>query len=118
MKSVRSGKVLVVDDDKDVLFTAALVLRGLCEKVDTLDRPWLIPEYLKSDKYDVVLLDMNFSKGSTSGREGLEWLGKIHKIDPAICVLTTTAYGEINLAVQAIIRAGFGRDQIHPKRKP
>ncbi len=102
MKSVRSGKVLVVDDDKDVLFTAALVLKGLCEKVDTLDRPWLIPEYLKSDKYDVVLLDMNFSKGITSGREGLEWLGKIQKIDPEICVLTTTAYGEINLAVQAM----------------
>jgi len=102
MKSVRSGKVLVVDDDKDVLFTAALVLKGLCEKVDTLDRPLLIPEYLKSDKYDVVLLDMNFSKGITSGREGLEWLGKIQKIDPEICVLTTTAYGEINLAVQAM----------------
>ena len=102
MRSGTSGKILVIDDDKDVLFTAGLVLKGLFEKVDTLDRPWLIPEYLKACKYDVILLDMNFSKGSTSGREGLEWLGKIQKIDPEVCVLTTTAYGEINLAVQAM----------------
>jgi DNA-binding NtrC family response regulator len=102
MRSGISGKILVVDDDKDILFTAGLVLKGLFEKVDTLDRPWQIPEYLKACKYDVILLDMNFSRGSTSGREGLDWLGKILKIDPGICVLTTTAYGEINLAVQAM----------------
>jgi DNA-binding NtrC family response regulator len=47
---------------------------------------------------------MNFSRGNTSGKEGLEWLGKILNIDPDACVLTTTAYGEIDLAVQAIKR--------------
>ena len=102
MKSDRSGSVLVVDDDNDVLYTARLVLRSLFDKVDTLDRPGLIPDYLKACKYDVILLDMNYTRGSTSGKEGLEWLGKILQIDPAAKVLTTTAYGEINLAVQAI----------------
>jgi DNA-binding NtrC family response regulator len=102
MKSDRSGNILVVDDDNDVLYTARLVLRGLFGKVDTLDRPGLIPEYLKADNYDVILLDMNFSRGNTSGKEGLEWLGKILEIDPDARVLTTTAYGEINLAVQAM----------------
>ena len=102
MKSDRSGKILVIDDDKDVLFTAGLVLKGLFKKVDTLDRPGLIPEYLKACRYDVILLDMNFSRGTTSGKEGLEWLQKILQIDPDVCVLTTTAYGEINLAVQAM----------------
>jgi len=102
MKTNRSGKILVIDDDKDVLFTAKLALKGLFEKVDTLDQPGLIPEYLKACKYDVILLDMNFSRGSTSGKEGMEWLGKIIRIDPEACVLTTTAYGEINLAVQAM----------------
>jgi DNA-binding NtrC family response regulator len=102
MKSDRSGSVLVVDDDNDVLYTARLVLKGLFAKVDTLDRPGLIPEYLKACKYDVILLDMNFTRGNTSGKEGLEWLGKILQIDPDARVLTTTAYGEINLAVQAI----------------
>jgi DNA-binding NtrC family response regulator len=102
MKSDRSGSVLVVDDDNDVLYTARLVLRGLFGKVDTLDRPGLIPDYLKTCKYDVILLDMNYTRGCTSGKEGLEWLEKILSIDPTACVLTTTAYGEINLAVQAM----------------
>ena len=45
---------------------------------------------------------MNFTRGNTSGKEGLEWLDKILQIDPDVCVITTTAYGEINLAVQAM----------------
>jgi two-component system response regulator HydG len=102
MKSDIPGNILVVDDDNDVLYTARLVLRGLFEKVDTLDRPGLIPEYLKACKYDVILLDMNFTRGNTSGKEGLEWLGKIQQIDPDVSILTTTAYGEISLAVQAM----------------
>ena len=102
LKSDRSDSILVIDDDNDVLYTARLVLRGLFTKVDVLDRPGLIPEYLKACKYDVILLDMNFTRGSTSGKEGLEWLEKILRIDPDACVLATTAYGEINLAVQAM----------------
>jgi len=102
MKSDISGNVLVVDDDNDVLYTARLVLRGLFSRVDTLDCPALIPDYLRKCKYDVILLDMNFTRGITSGKDGLDWLGKILKIDPDASVLTTTAYGEINLAVQAM----------------
>jgi two-component system, NtrC family, response regulator HydG len=102
MKSDRSDSILVIDDDNDVLYTARLVFRGLFGKIDTLDRPGLIPEYLKSSQYDVILLDMNFARGSISGKEGLEWLEKILRIDPDACVLTTTAYGDINLAVQAM----------------
>jgi two-component system response regulator HydG len=102
MKSEGSANILIVDDDDDVLFTARLVLRDLFGKVETLNRCALIPEFFKSCKYDVVVLDMNFTRGNTSGKEGLEWLGKILRIDPDVCVITTTAYGEINLAVQAM----------------
>jgi DNA-binding NtrC family response regulator len=102
MYSDKSGKILVIDDDKDVLFTARLVMKGLFDRVDTLERPGSIPEYLRSCKYDVILLDMNFSRGSTSGKEGLEWINRIFQIDPGVCIITTSAYGEINLAVQAM----------------
>jgi len=102
MKSAGSGNILIVDDDDDVLYTARLVLRDLFGKVETLNRSGLIPEYLKTCKYDVIVLDMNFTRGNTSGKEGLEWLGKILRIDPDVCVITTTAYGEISLAVQAM----------------
>ncbi len=119
MKLEKSGKILVVDDDNDVLYTARLVLRELFEKVDTINRPGLIPESMKSCRYDVILLDMNYSRGSTSGRDGLDWLGKILRIDPQVRVVTTTAYGEINLAVQAMkagaadfITKPWSRDQL------
>jgi DNA-binding NtrC family response regulator len=102
MKLNRPVKILIADDDGDVLYTASLALKRLFGKIDTIDRPDLIPEFLKKNKYDVVLLDMNFTRGRVSGEEGLEWLGKIHQIDPDIKILTTTAYGEINLAVQAM----------------
>ncbi len=95
-------RILVVDDDHDVLYTAKLVLRGMFETIDTLDSPGLIPVYLKKNKYDAILLDLNFTRGSTTGREGMEWLGKILQIDPEARILITTAYGEINLAVQAM----------------
>jgi two-component system, NtrC family, response regulator HydG len=102
MKSERAESILIIDDDNDVLYTARLVLRDLFERVDVLDRPDLIPEYIKACRYEVILLDMNFSRGSTSGSEGIEWLKKIRILDPGACILTTTAYGEINLAVQAM----------------
>jgi two-component system, NtrC family, response regulator HydG len=102
MKSDRFSSILVIDDDNDVLYTAKLVLKGLFGKVDTLSRPGFIPDILKENKYDLILLDMNFSRGDTSGKAGLEWLGKILQIDPEVKVITTTAYGEIDLAVQAM----------------
>ena len=102
MKEENQKSLLIIDDDNDVLFTAKLVLRGIFPRIDTLDDPKLIPQYLKEKKYDVIILDMNFNRGDTSGREGLEWLDKIFIFDSNAKVLTTTAYGEINLAVQAM----------------
>jgi two-component system response regulator HydG len=102
MKTVSASSILVVDDDNDVLYTAKLVLKGLFAKVDTLSRPGFIPDCLRDSQYDLILLDMNFTRGNTSGKEGLEWLGRILQIDPEARVITTTAYGEIDLAVQAM----------------
>jgi two-component system response regulator HydG len=102
MRTDRLCNILVVDDDTDVLYTAKLVLKGLFGKVDTLSRPSFIPDCLRDTKYDLILLDMNFARGITSGKEGLEWLSRILQIDPEARVITTTAYGEIDLAVQAM----------------
>lgn len=102
MKPDLPRNILIVDDDGDVLYTAKLALKRFFDRVDTIDRPGLIPEYLKKCRYDVILLDMNYARGNTSGEEGLGWLEKIHQVDPDIKVLMTTAYGEINLAVKAM----------------
>ncbi len=96
------AKILIVDDDLDVLLAAKLFLKQHIKIVHTEKNPENIPNLLKSDNYDVVLLDMNFSRDATSGKEGFHWLNKIMEIDPAAVVIFITGYGDIELAVQGI----------------
>lgn len=98
----KQGKILIVDDDDDILLTARIVLKKQFAKVQTANDPHRIADLLERDSYDVVLLDMNFTTGFTSGKEGLRWLKKIHKISPTTRVVLMTAYGEIDLAVKAM----------------
>jgi len=100
-KQIR-GRILIVDDDVSILRTLKLLLRDDFDVVHTISNPKFIPSELKKQRFDVVLLDMNFSIGKQSGDEGLFWLRQIIEIDPALEVIMITAYGEINLAVKAM----------------
>jgi two-component system, NtrC family, response regulator HydG len=100
-KPVR-GRILIVDDDVSLLRTLKLLLRDDFDLIQTISNPKFIPSEIKKLRYDVVLLDMNFSIGKQSGDEGLFWLKQIIEIDPTQVVIMITAYGEINLAVKAI----------------
>jgi DNA-binding NtrC family response regulator len=70
--------------------------------VHTEKNPENIPAILKNESYDLILLDMNFSRDATSGKEGFHWLNKIIEIDPLAVVIFITGYGDIELAVQGI----------------
>lgn len=96
------ARILIVDDDQDVLLAAKLFLKQHIKIVHTEKNPENIPTLLKTENYDVVLLDMNFSRDATSGKEGFYWLNKILEIDPAAVVIFITGYGDIELAVQGI----------------
>lgn len=96
------AKVLIIDDDEDVLLAAKLFLKQHIRIVHTDKDPNNLPSLLKSESYDLVLLDMNFSRDATSGKEGFYWLNKIIETDPTIAVVLITAYGDIELAVQGI----------------
>ncbi len=96
------AKLLIIDDDEDVLLAARLFLKQHIKVVHTDKDPSQIPSLLKNQQYDMVLLDMNFSRDATSGKEGFYWLNKILEMDPAIAVVLITAYGDIELAVQGI----------------
>lgn len=98
----KQGKILIIDDDKDVLYTAKMILKPHYETVITEDTPNRIEALLSKDHYDVILLDMNFKPGATEGNEGLYWLTQIQKIHPESNVILNTAYGDINLAVEAM----------------
>ena len=102
MTSKKTGRVLVVDDDTDVLQAAKLFLKQHVANVDTEKNPSSIPNLLKNYNYDLVLLDMNFTEDVSSGKEGFHWLKTILEIDPSLAVVLITAYGDVEKAVKAV----------------
>ena len=99
---VKSGKILVIDDDQDILLTTKVVLKRDFGIIETETDPERVLPGIIKGKYDVILLDMNFRVGATSGKEGIELLKKIIKADPDVLVIMITAYGDIDLAVDAM----------------
>jgi len=98
----KAGKILVIDDNEDILFALKLLLKPHVELVVTSSDPNDIPTIMGKESFDVILLDMNFTQDAISGQEGFFWLDKILEIDPAAVVLFITAYGDAEKAVRAI----------------
>ena len=96
------GKILIIDDDEDVLLAAKLLLKKHAQQVIIEKNPKKIPFLLNNDTYDVILLDMNFSKDITSGKEGFHWLNEIIAKDPQAVVILITAFGDVEMAVRAL----------------
>lgn len=96
------GKILMIDDDEDVLLAAKMLLKKQSHHVIIEKNPNKIPFLLNNDTYDVILLDMNFSKDITSGKEGFYWLEKILEKDPSAVVILITAFGDVEMAVKAL----------------
>ncbi len=97
-----TGTILVVDDDDDVLLAARLLLKQHGYRVWTTPDPQRLPALLEDEAYDVILLDMNFTRDASSEREGLYWLHTICECDPSAVVVMITAYGDVDIAVQAM----------------
>ncbi|MDR2212947.1 MAG: sigma-54 dependent transcriptional regulator [Pseudomonadales bacterium] len=102
MKNKQADSILIVDDDSDVLLAAEMVLKKEFTEVRTESDPARLGKLLRQQAIDVVLLDMNFVTGVTSGQEGLNWLQFIKTHSPATQVVLMTAYGSLNLAEAAI----------------
>lgn len=98
----KPGNILIIDDEEDILLSLKLFLRQHFEQVDTENNPNLIPRRLRNNKYDLILLDMNFRKGDTSGQDGIRWLKKILELDPDAHVILITAYADVKTAVEAV----------------
>lgn len=100
--AVRQGKILVIDDNKDILFTLKMLLRPQVESITTCADPKEINRLVSRTKYDVILLDMNFTADAVSGKEGFYWLERIREISPETVVILITAYSDTEKAVRAI----------------
>lgn len=98
----KNGKIVVVDDNKNVLAALRLLLGSQFEEVTLLSSPNNLISILDEKKPDVVLLDMNFNTGINTGNEGLFWLNEVKKRYTDIPVVLFTAYADIELAVNAL----------------
>lgn len=99
---LKNASVLVVDDDPDVLTAVRLLLKTESKEVMTEKNPENLRWHLSKDKFDVILLDMNFMSPVNTGNEGIFWLNEIKKMGSEASVIMITAYGDIDLAVRSL----------------
>jgi two-component system response regulator HydG len=96
------ARILVVDDERDILQAAQLLLKRHFASVQTSQDPSSLPERARQNTFDVLLLDMNFTAGADEGAEGLKWLAEVLAVDPQAVVILVTAHSGVELAVQAM----------------
>jgi len=96
------GKILVVDDNTNILNSLEQLLKFDFEEVKTISNPGQIISIVRTRQYDVILLDMNFKSGTNTGNEGFFWMNEILKADSEAVVILITAYADIELVVRAM----------------
>ncbi|PWN69447.1 sigma-54-dependent Fis family transcriptional regulator [Chryseobacterium phosphatilyticum] len=98
----KEAHILIVDDDEDILFSARVWLKKFFSEVSCLSKPAEILKFMAEKQIDAVVLDMNFRKGFESGQDGLYWMNEIKTLEPHLPIILMTAYGEVELAVEAL----------------
>jgi DNA-binding NtrC family response regulator len=98
----KEGKILIVDDDEDILTAGKLLLKRHFSQVSTCNVPEHIPRFISDQHFDAIILDMNFGPGESSGAQGFYWLQKILEIKPDSVIIMITAHGGVNVAVDAM----------------
>ena len=103
-EETRVRRVLVADDQADVLHAIALLLKLEGFESQTVMHPTAVMEALSRSEFDLLITDLNYTLDTTSGTEGLDLISSIRKINPSVPVLVITAWGTIELAVEALQR--------------
>ncbi len=98
------SRILIADDDRDVLAALRLLLKGEGFETDAVTRPADVLKTLPTRDYSVALIDLNYARDTTSGREGLDLLASINALDATLPVVVMTAWGTVELAVEALRR--------------
>ena len=100
LKLMQKSKILIVDDNEDVLIALNFLLKDKVEAVKVATNPERVEHFMKTFEPDVILLDMNFTLGTNTGQDGIMWLRAIKKRHPQLPVVLLTAYANIQLAVK------------------
>src|SRR5687767_998185 len=97
-------RILIADDQADVLAALSLLLKGERFQIETASSPEGVLKSIETHEFDVVLIDLNYARDTTSGSEGLDLLTRIGAVDPSLPVVVMTAWGSVGLAVEAMRR--------------
>ncbi len=105
MKIVPSQtRILIADDQPDVLEALRLLLKREGYKIESAESPLEVLQMIENREYDAALIDLNYTRDTTSGQEGLDLLAKIQNLDSMLPVIVMTAWSSVDLAVQAMRR--------------
>src|SRR6185436_16130232 len=110
MLTMEETRILIADDQADVLEALQILLKNEGFTTEVVTSPKAVVEAVEKKAYDILLIDLNYARDTTSGGEGLELLSRIQSIDSSLPVVLMTAWGSIQLAVEAM--QGGGRDFI------
>ena len=97
-------RALIADDQPDVLTALRLLLRGAGYQTELVSSPAAVLEAIRRDNFDLVLIDLNYARDTTSGQEGLDLISEIRALDSTLPVVVLTAWGSVELAVEAMHR--------------
>jgi len=97
-------RILIADDQPDVLEALRLLLKVEGFRIDSANSPASVLDLVQSRDFDAVLIDLNYARDTTSGEEGLNLLNRLHAHDPALPVVVMTAWGSVDVAVEAMRR--------------
>src|SRR5712664_1376412 len=103
-KEIATARILVADDQQDVREALRLLLKGEGFAIDVASSPGAALEAAKTKEYDALLIDLNYTRDTTSGREGLDLLARLQGIDSTLPVVVMTAWGSVDVAVEAMRR--------------
>ncbi len=97
-------RTLIADDDSDILTALRLLLKSDGYEPETVSSPAAVLEAIERAQFDVVLIDLNYARDTTSGREGIDLISRIHALDPSLPIVVMTAWATVDLAVEAMRR--------------
>src|SRR5437016_5751302 len=97
-------RILVADDQPDVREALRILLKGEGYRTEAVSNPGAVLSALETEEYDILLIDLNYARDTTSGREGLDLLSRIQAVDSTLPVIVMTAWGSLEIAVEAMPR--------------
>ena len=97
-------RILIADDQADVLQALRLLFKGEGYRTETVSSPAAVLETLSKQDFDLLLMDLNYARDTTSGKEGLELLARVRSLDERLPVVVMTAWTNVDVVVEVMRR--------------